>query len=79
MSNKVVVINSCAHCPYYDHYYYTEENTCTLLNKVIIFGEPFTNQIFDIKTDVYGTPPEECPLQSTSDLLINGEKITRKL
>ena len=65
---KKVVISSCSHCPYFDNYYYSFSERCTLLDrKKIIDKDTATFQI-----------PSDCPLEDTDEELLDNDKITEK-
>lgn len=56
MPTKLIVIQYCNECPYYDHEYYTWCEVCTKLNRVIPSD-------FDRKTPI----PTDCPLPAAPE------------
>ena len=57
--NKIFVIDTCEDCPYYDHYYYSYSDECTLLN------ERGKNE-FNLNRKCKGAIQDDCPLEDTS-------------
>lgn len=61
MTKKLVVIDKCDDCPYFDHQYYGYKETCVLLSrKIKSVEEP-------LESDLYETYkiPKDCPLADT--------------
>ncbi len=65
--NKIIVINRCEDCPFFDNYYYDYNETCTLLNKA---NPPQPGKSWEIL--------EDCPLKTTDEETTK-EKLTGPL
>ena len=52
---RKVVINSCDECPYFDNEYYSFNETCTKLDRIM--------KETTISTLSYHPIPEDCPLE----------------
>lgn len=53
--NKIIIINTCEDCPFFDNEYYSYNERCTQLERVI---EQINNHY---------CIPEDCPLETTDE------------
>ena len=54
---KIVIINTCDECPYFDNQYYSYEERCFELDRVIQYDD----------YDKFYPIPDDCPLSTPSD------------
>lgn len=63
MNKRIVIIDNCNDCPYFSNYYFSYEEKCRKLDRVISRKPSSEGSLFSKMYPI----PEDCPLEKPND------------